>query len=585
MAILVDDSHGRWAMLFKVISIVLGTLLLPCNIVGQAQSRPATQAASPTTPKPIAESNAAGRFGTGISAQALRAHLEFLADDALEGRRTGTRGHELAAKYMAAQFAAAGLKGGMPGGSYFQTVPLRITEVSPETTSMVLTGGGRTVTLKHATDFLLGDTHQAAEGSFSAPVVFVGYGVSAPELSYDDYAGVDVKGKIAAVLFFEAPAKFPAAVRAYYMSDVKNQIAADHGAVGVLGVMTPALEKKAPWDVILQMVAATGSMRWLDTQGRAHGLDARLNPGAVLNRSGAEALFDGERHTLAEIFAVSETGEPPRFTTTKTVTVQYKSRHLAVESANVIAVIEGSDPKLKSEYVVFSTHLDHLGIGPAVDGDAIYNGAYDNAGGCAVMLEIARAFSELPSRPRRSVMFVGVTGEEQGLLGSEYFANHSPVPIEKVVANINFDESIPFLPSLRDVIAHGAEHSSLGTTAAQAARESGLDMSPDPFPDQGMFVRTDHFSFVKQGIPAVFIEMGYKSSEAGVDALKARLEWLITVYHSPKDDTSQKFDYLTGAKFARFAALLGYKVAMESERPRWKDGDFFGKRFGRPGGK
>ena len=405
-------------------------------------------------------------------------------------------------------------------------------------------------------------------------------------MNYDDYAGIDVKGKIAAVLFFEAPSKFPAPIRAYYMNGyVKRQIATDHGAAGILAIMTPELEKKFPWQLLQTMVQSLPSMTWLDSQGRVLGLDARSGPGPLLNRSAAEALFEGERHNLAEIFTASAKGEPPRFATNKTATVRYKSRRTSVESANVVAVMEGADPELKSEYLVFSTHLDHLGIGPAVDGDAIYNGAFDNAGGCAVMLEIARAFSQLSSRPRRSVMFMAVTGEEQGLLGSDYFANNSPVPIEKVVANINFDEPIPFVPSLRDVIAHGAEHSSLGRTAAQAATESGLEMSPDPFPDQGMFIRTDHYSFVKQGIPALFLEMGYKSSEAGVDVLKARMKWMETVYHSPKDDVSQKFDYRTGARFARFAGLVGQKIAMETERPTWNDGDFFGKRFGRGRGK
>jgi len=526
-------------------------------------------------------------FGAGISPEAIKANLEFLADDALEGRRTGTRGHELAARYMAAQFAAVGLKGGMPGGSYYQKVPFRRTEILPEATSMALSGGGKTTRLKYGIDFLLLDAHQAAQGSVSAPVVFVGYGVSAPELNYDDYAGLDVKGKIVAMLYFEAPTKFPGPVRGYYMNDdVKRETAAAHGAAGILQVLTPELQKKFPWQAMQRELAiGFNSMRWLDGRGRVHGLDARLGPGPALNRSAAEALFEGEKHGLAEIFAASAKGEPPRFATTKTATVRYKSRHTPVESANVVAVLEGADPTLRSEYVVFSTHIDHLGIGPVVDGDAIYNGALDNASGCAAMLEIARAFSQMPARPRRSVMFVAVTGEEQGLLGSDYFASNSPVPIEKVVANINFDGTVPYVPSLRDVIAHGSAHSSLGRTAAQAAGESGFEISPDPFPDEGMFVRTDHYSFVTQGVPALYLDLGFKSSEPGVDVPKVRKQWLVTVYHSPKDDVSQKFDYPTGARFARFAGLLGYKVATETERPKWNEGDFFGKRFGRNSGK
>jgi len=182
-------------------------------------------------------------------------------------------------------------------------------------------------------------------------------------------------------------------------------------------------------------------------------------------------------------------------------------------------------------------------------------------------------------------MFVAVTGEEQMLLGSDYFANNPPIPIKKVVANINLDGAVPYVSSLRDVIVHGSAHSSLGRTADRAAAESGFEVSPDPFPDEGLFVRTDHFSFVMQGVPAAFLDLGVKSSQPDVDAAKARRQWFVTLYHSPKDDASQKFDYPTGARFARFAGLLGYKVATETERPKWNDGDFFGKRFGRSSGK
>jgi Zn-dependent M28 family amino/carboxypeptidase len=469
----------------------------------------------------------------------------------------------------------------MPDGSYYQKVLLRHTEVIPEAASILLSGPGKAVKLRYSTDFLLLDTHRVAKGTLSAPVVFAGYGVSAPEINYDDYAGLDVKGKIVALLFFEAPSKLPATIRAYYTSpDVKAQIAADHGAAGVLAILTPQQEKRFSWEAMQSELAiGYNSMRWMDSQGRVHGLDALSTPSPVLNRSAAEALFNGERYSLDDIFAAAGKGETPRFATNKTVTVQYESRHAPVESANVVALIEGTDPALKSEYVVFSTHIDHLGIGPAVDGDTIYNGALDNASGCAVLVEIARAFSQLPAPPRRSVMFVAVTGEEQGLLGSDYFANNSPVSIEKVVADVNFDGPIPLQPSLRDVVAYGSEHSSLGQTAAQAAAESGFEASPDPRPEEGIFVRTDHFPFVKKGVPALFIAPGYRSGEPSFDALNAQRQWSVTIYHSPKDEASQMFDCTTGARFARFAGLVGYKVAMQNERPSWNSGDFFGKRF------
>jgi Zn-dependent M28 family amino/carboxypeptidase len=251
-----------------------------------------------------------------------------------------------------------------------------------------------------------------------------------------------------------------------------------------------------------------------------------------------------------------------------------------VESVNVIGVLEGTDPLLKREYVVFTSHLDHLGVGAAVDGDAIYNGALDNASGCAVLLEVARAFSQLAARPRRSVVFAALTAEEHGLVGSDYLAQHPPVPVEGIVAVVNVDAAIPLSPGLRDVLIFGREHSTLGPVAAQAAVETGFEVSPDPFPDQGVFVRTEHFSFVKQGIPALHVAPGYRSSRPQVQALEAHLKWLATTYHSPKDDGTQTFDHETGARFARFVGLVGYRVAVGRARPAWNEGDFFGRRFG-----
>lgn len=524
------------------------------------------------------DSSPGGGFGATVSPEALRAHLEFLADDALEGRLPGTRGYDVAARYMAAQFASLGLKGGAQDGSYLQQVPLRRTEVVAEATSVTLSAGPRTVQLDHPADVLFFDTHQALQGSVSAPVVFAGYGVSAPELGYDDYQGLDVSGKIVAFLVLEAPARFPSAVRAYYMDwAVKRQTASDHGAVGVLGVMTPAVEARLPRE---WLAAASTSMRWVGGDGRVGGIAGNVGPLPVLSRSSAQALFEGEQYELRDILAAVEKGEPPRFPTTKVATVRHASRHTPVESANVLAVLEGEDPLLKQEYVVFTSHLDHLGVGAAVDGDAVYNGAFDNASGCASLVEVARALTQLARRPRRSVLFAAVTAEEQGLVGSDYLAHHLPVPLERVVASINIDGSIPLSPGLRDVLIFGSDHSSLGRIAAQAAAETGFEVSPDPSPEEGTFVRTDHYPFVEQGIPALYLAPGYRSDNPGIDALEAHKHWLLAWYHSPKDDANQTFDYETGARFARFVGRVGYEVAAERGRPAWNDGDFFGGRFG-----
>lgn len=540
-------------------------------------------------PRPGLSQNAASLDPTLTAAlktirpEAIRAHLEFLADDALEGRHTGSRGYEIAAKYVRAQFASLGLKGGASDGGYFDPVSLRQTDVDPGGSSLVVETGGQRKRLDYNQDFILYDTHAQATGSLSAPVVFAGYGISAPEFHYDDYAGIDVKGKIVAILEFSAPASFPATERAYYMDGrVKRDAAIAHGAAGMIEIRTPELEQQFPWtDVLREVKIGADSLQWLDTPSHVFGLDERIKVDADLNRSGAEALFAGEEHTLGEIFNQAKTGKPAAFALHKTVTVQYQARHTPVNSMNVIGVLPGSDPALRNEYVVFSAHLDHLGIGPAVDGDTIYNGALDNAAGSSVLLEIAHFFAALPSHPARSVAFVALTGEEEGLLGSQAFANHSPLP-GPVVANINVDGGA-FIVPVKDVVAFGEEHSSLGALAHRAAAQLDLEISADPQPEEGYFVRSDQYSFVRVGVPVLQLDLGYKSDQPGVDPLAEMKKWSTTIYHTPKDDTSQNIQYETSARFARFAALVTYYAASSPEKPAWNPNDFFGKRFCKPG--
>jgi Peptidase family M28 len=519
----------------------------------------------------------------GIRAEALRADLEFLADDALEGRATGSRGYDLAAKFVRARFQAEGLTSGTRDGKYFQNVALRRTEVEPNASSLVLEANGKKSRFTYDKDFVLIDTHLHTTGSVSAPVVFAGYGITAPELGYDDYAGVDVHGKIVAVVFFEAPASFPGTERAYYMDpQTKREIALAHGAVGMLEFSTPEIEAKFPWEFMLREVKiGYNSLRWLDSTDKPFGLDEQIKTTALLSRSGAEALFAGERQSLQEVFASVKSSKPVSFPLAKMVSISYKTRHTPVNSVNVVGVVPGSDPKLRNEYVVFTAHLDHLGIGPAVDGDNIYNGALDNGAGSAVLLELSKAFAALLTPPRRSVAFVALTGEEQFLLGSECFAQASPLE-GPIVADINVDGGAFFFP-VKDVTALGEEHSSLGSVARRAAAETGFEISPDYFPDEGSFVRSDQYSFVQAGVPSLYIDLGFKTDKSGVDPLAVMKKWLVTTYHSPKDDTSQPIDYETSARFARFAALLVYYTANDLRRPTWNPSDVFGERFCKQG--
>ena len=511
-----------------------------------------------------------------IRPEAIRAHMRFLADDLLEGRRTATRGYDIAARYVAARFEELGLEPAGTNGSWFQPVPMLQMTTLPEESSLTLHRGRRKVELEYGPDFLVRSSTEQA--NVTAPVVFAGFGVSAPELGYDDYAGLDVKGKVVAILL-GSPSTFPNDQRAYYSDrSVQARNAAARGAVGLLGIYTPEREKRMPWRVALQHTHWP-SVTWVDEAGQPQ-FSIRL-PAAALSLKGARELFDGAPSTLDEIFKAAEAGRPPAFELPVRATLRSAGRGRKAESPNVAAVLRGSDPKLRDEYVVLSAHLDHVGVEPSGEGsDTIYNGAYDNASGIAVMLEVAKAFTRLPA-PRRSVLFLAVTGEEEGLNGSDYFARHPTVPIDRIVANTNLDMFLMLYP-LRDVIAFGAEHSSLERVVKEAADRLGVEVSPDPFPEQVLFIRSDHYSFVQQGVPSIFLSTGLKSSDPAVDAKAVWGKWMQEVYHKPGDDMSQPIDFGSGVTFAKLNFLISWMVAQEEAAPSWKPGDFFGDKFGRP---
>lgn len=517
-----------------------------------------------------------------IQPEAVRAHIRFLADDLLEGRGTGTRGYQLAANYVAAHFEALGLEPAGADGTYFQAVPLRKVDVVPSESSLTLVRGDQSQVLKYAEDYLMEGEFLRKNVSTAAPVVFVGFGVTAPELEYNDYAGVDVRGKIVAQLF-GAPASFPHSQRAYYSSQaLKAETAAAHGAVAILTFLTPERAKMWPWDWIVPQ-SKMGEMCWLDEEGTPHagciGVVPEIRGRAFLSRAGAEALFTGAPQSLNEVFTAAEAGKPPAFDLPVEARIKTVSRHSQVESPNIAAVLCGSDSLTREEYVVFTAHLDHLGIGEPVDGDSIYNGAVDNASGVAVLLEVARVFASLPQPPRRSVLFLAVTGEEKWLLGSEYFAQYPTVPHKSIVANINIDSAV-MNRALLDVVAYGAEHSSLARVVEQAAGQIGLEVSPDPQPEEVFFVRADQYSFVRKGVPAVWLFGGNQTGDPDLDGATLMKEWMQTIYHMPKDDFSQPLEFEVGAKLAKVNFLIGYQVANETPRPTWNPGDFFGEKFG-----
>ena len=527
-----------------------------------------------------ADKDATDEALTIIRPEAIRADMRFLADDLLEGRGTGTRGHEIAAKFMASEFEAMGLEPAGEKGTYFQNVPLRSIRPDGAHTMLSIVQGGKEHALIFRQDFIAEADPGRTETSVEAPVVYVGFGVTAPEHGYDDYAGVEAKGKVVAFVF-GAPPQFESTVRAHYSADeVKAANAAAHGAVGTILLDSPFLEQFYPFKDMVSSLAFP-DMRWLDARGLPSDYFPELRGAAILNMESTARLFKGSGKSPEDIYAAAKEGKPLSFALPLIAKMKIVSKHEDVYSPNVVARLQGSDSKLRDEYVVYTAHLDHLGIGEPVNGDRIYNGALDNASGSASMLEIARAYSQMKARPRRSILFVSVTGEEAGLLGSDYFAHNPTVEKSNLVANINIDGNAALLWPIEDVIVRGGEHSTLGAAAHEAADRLKLEVSPDPVPDRVLFIRSDQYSFVKQGIPSVFPSAGIKSSDSKVNPREIFMAWRMHNYHKPQDDMSHPFDFESGAKFARYSFLLGYIVAQQNEKPAWNTGDFFGEHYGK----
>lgn len=526
------------------------------------------------------DKDSAADASSAIRPEALRANMRFLADDALEGRATGARGHEIAAKFIVAQFEATGLEPAGEGGTYFQSVPLRSIRLDGEHCTLTLARAGKKNALIFGQDFIPLADPERSQTSVEGPVVYVGFGVTAPERGYDDYAGIDAKGKIVAVTF-GAPPKLEPTMRAHYSAAaLKSANAVAHGALGVIILDSSADERRYPFSERARDLAFP-DMRWLDPRGQPNDYFPQLRGGVILGLEATTLVAETARKSPDEIYAAAVDAKPSSISLSLSAKIETTSRFQDLRSPNVVAQLTGSDPKLRNEYVVYTAHLDHLGIGEPVNGDKIYNGALDNASGSACLLEIARAYTRIAPRPRRSILFVFVTGEEEGLLGSDYFARYPTVAKDRLVANINIDGNLALLWPIKDIIARGAEHSTLSEPVQEAAARLNLDVTQDPFPELVFFIRSDQYSFVKQGIPAIFLGAGVNSSDPKIKPQEIITKWRQTIYHKPQDDMTQPFDFESGAKYAKYAFLLGYLVAQRNERPAWNPGDFFGQHYGR----
>ncbi len=525
-------------------------------------------AACATTPPPLPQADV----------EHIRQQLEYLAADELAGRETGTPGYRQSAEYVAGQFRALGLQ---PAGGedFLQEVPFRRASWDGREPTLVLQGRDGDITFRFGEDFVASPPTTAERTAIAAGLVFVGFGIDAPEYGIDDYAGLDVSGKIVVILSGR-PSSLPSEVGAHYASSrTKRQTAARHGAVGYMTLNTPQREKRSPFARAVEH-REDASFDWIGADDMPGNAIPGLHPGVYLDMPAGRQLFMGAERSLDTVFTEVANGLAPRgFPLPYRASLTSGARHEQVLSPNVVAVLPGSDPELKDEYVVFSAHLDHLG--KDAEGRVV-NGAQDNAAGIAIMLETARLFVESGRAPRRSLMFVAVTAEEKGLLGSDYFAQHPPVPPRAMVANINLDMPMLLYP-FRDIIAFGAEHSSLGQTTARAAARAGLRLSPDPMPEQVIFVRSDHYSFVRQGVPAIYLITGREAQDPAADGTAMQNRFLRERYHKHTDEADAQVDYVAAQQFARVNYAIAREVADADRKPRWYEGDFFGELFA-PGG-
>jgi hypothetical protein len=495
-------------------------------------------------------------------------HVAFLADDALEGRDTGSPGHRKAAEYVAREFEKLGLRPAGTGG-FLQPVELRSRTIDEAHSRLALVREGIEEPLKLGKDTVISLRVDPAP-SFEAPLVFAGYGIKIPEAGHDDFEGLDARGKLV-VYLRGAPPEIPGPLAAHAQSEgERSEALRAAGAVGAVSIPNPK-HMDIPWERLTlarflpAMTLADASLD--DNRG--------LKAGVLFNPARADVLLAGSGHSVKELLEAADAGKPlPRFEIPARLRATVAVTRTDVTSQNVAGLLPGSDPGLQGEYVVFSAHLDHLGVGKPINGDAIYNGAMDNASGVASLLDVAAMLKESGTRLRRSVLFVAVTGEEKGLLGSRFFAHHPTVGRGEIVADLNSDMFLPLYP-LKRLTVYGADESDLGAEAAAVAGSIGIAIEPDPEPERNVFIRSDQYSFIRRGVPSLMFKIGFAKGTAEEKTFKA---WLRERYHAPSDDLNQPVDKAAAESFDRLMAGLLERVANREERPRWKDSSFF-KRF------
>ena len=501
-------------------------------------------------------------------------YVKVLADDNMEGRETGSAGLRRAEAYIVDQLKQAGLQ---PAGTdgYYQTVKFQSRQIIEKDSSIALARNGKVEPLTLGEDAFF-NTRVDLAPELEAPLVFVGYGLRIPEKNYDDLSGIDLNGKVAVILN-GSPADIPGPLASHYQSSAERwKTLHQAGAVGIIGIANPA-SMDIPWSRMLvnriHPSMALSDPEFNETEGEKLAL--------YFNPASAQKLFEGSGHSFDELLIIAKDRKQlPRFPLAASIKVKTKLEKKDLESANVIAKLPGDDPDLKKEYVVLSAHIDHLGIGEPINGDRIYNGAMDNASGSALLLDVASSLKKSPEKLKRSLLFLFVTGEEKGLLGSKYFTAHPTVDPKAMVADINVDMFLPIVP-LKILTVFGLAESDLGDMAREVAQAHGITVQADPEPQRNIFIRSDQYNFIRHGIPALAMGVG---ATPGSPEQKIFKDWLTQRYHAPSDDLNQPVDLSAAALYEEVVRGLMVSVARDPRRPHWKQDSFF-RRYSQAAGE
>jgi len=507
-----------------------------------------------------------------VDPERIRAHVRFLSDDLLEGRGTGQRGGDIAAQYIATQFALYGLKPAGDNGTYMQKVPMVGITPQPATTFAFVPAKGGANDLKVLDQYVAYDQTQQSQSDVNAEIVYVGYGIEAPEYNWDDYKGADVKGKVLLMLVNEPSsddAKFfkGKALTYYGRWTYKYEQAARKGAVGAILIHRTDMASY-PWEVVRN--SNSGEKSFLKLDGTP-----KLKVASWIQLDVAKELAANSGMDLDKMMADAQSRDFRPIALSAKLKAHMVSKVRPFESNNVIAMLPGADRKLKDEAVMYTAHYDHLGIRPDMSGDNIYNGANDNATGCGILLELANVFSLAAQKPRRSILFTAVTAEEQGLLGSEYLGKHPPIPAGKIALDLNYDD-VPPLGSPEEVEVSGSERTTFYPIVQALAKEFRLNIRPDARPEAGHYYRSDHFSLARVGIPAFSVNEGmkYKGHDVAWGMQQAD-EFTAKHYHQPSDEYHPEMDFTGDAAMARFGFALGWQAANMPNLVGWEKGDEF----------